>query len=281
MPYVGAHVSVAGGLYKGIENAIAIGGNCMQIFGSSPKQWGTRIPEKEDIEKFRELRKKYDFGPVYLHAAYLANLASDDAKLWHASVTSMAGHLNIAELIGADGLIFHTGAGKGSGRAEAMARIKRGVQRILKDVPGTTKLLMENSASTKKIGADPKELGELLRHMNDERISVCIDTAHAFEAGIIETFDEVGIDRLLNTLETEIGLRTIEVLHINDSRTIYNSQHDQHENIGEGHIGLEAFRNLALRAELRDKIWITEVPGFDGHGPDQKNMDIIKSCFTV
>lgn len=273
-------MSVEGGLHHGIENALVIGANCMQIFGSSPQQWGVKFPREEDAQKFHELKKKNHFGPVYLHAAYLVNLASSDRKIWHASVSSLVGHLKIADMIGAEGLIFHVGAGKEQARQDALENVKRGVERVLEEFQGEAMLVMENSGSKKKIGAEPKEIGELFRQLNSSRVSVCIDTAHAFEAGVIEHFMQEGIAAFVDSLDKEIGLQHIAVIHANDSKTTFNSGHDVHDNIGEGRIGFEGFQNLAKEPRLQDKVWLLEVPGFSGAGPDKENIDRLTQCFV-
>lgn len=70
-------------------------------------------------------------------------------------------------------------------------------------------------------------------------------------------------------------------MHANDSKTKYNSQHDQHENIGKGYIGLEGFKNLAKEKRIAHMSLFLEVPGYDGNGPDKRNMDTLKKCFSV
>jgi endonuclease IV len=77
-----------------------------------------------------------------------------------------------------------------------------------------------------------------------------------------------------------VGLENVVAFHANDSKTAYNSRHDRHENIGEGYIGLQGFKNLAKEKCLNGKAWLLEVPGFDDMGPDKKNVDILRSCFS-
>ena len=57
-PNLGAHVSTAGGLYKSIENATQIGAETIQIFGASPRAWNTRVPMKDEVEKFKTVAKE-------------------------------------------------------------------------------------------------------------------------------------------------------------------------------------------------------------------------------
>ncbi len=279
-PKIGAHVSVSGGLYKGIEKALAIGAECIQIFGASPQQWAVRMPSDEDITKFKQMRKESSVGPVYLHAAYLPNLASSDDGIYEKAIKNLAEHLEITERMGAEGLIFHVGSGKEAPKEEAIKKAIVGMKKVLKLVSGKTFLVMENAAGGgQKLGATAHEMGIMLGGVHSKRIKVCIDTAHAFEAGIIEGYTKEHVKEFVDEWDHEVGLENIVALHVNDSKTMFNSHHDRHENIGEGFIGLDGFKNLAQEKRLHDKTWILEVPGFDGNGPDKKNIDILKSCF--
>ncbi|MBI5153155.1 MAG: deoxyribonuclease IV [Parcubacteria group bacterium] len=279
-PKIGAHVSASGGLYKSIENATAIGAECIQLFGASPQQWAVRIPSDEDVVMFKNIRAEWNIGPVYLHAAYLPNLATLDDGMYEKSLKNLSDHLMIAERMGADGLIFHVGSGKEAPKEEAIKKAVLGMKRILKLVPGKTKLVMENSArGGQKLGSSAHEMGLMLKGVDSSRIKICIDTAHAFEAGIVEGYTKKNVKQFCDEWDKEVGLENVVALHVNDSKTVFNSHHDRHENIGEGYIGLEGFENLAREKRLHDKAWILEVPGFDGNGPDKKNVDLLKSCF--
>lgn len=278
---IGAHVSTAGGLHKAIEQAKNIGANCLQIFGASPRQWFAKLPNATDIDLFRSAVKSGGIKAVYLHAAYLPNLASPDPETIKKSITNLSIHLKIADLIGANGLIFHIGSGKELPKSQAMRQVVDGCQAILKNVSGQTELVMENSAGGgQKLGSNPEEIGDMIKLVNSPRMKVCWDTAHAFEAGIIETHSLEEINNLVGRLEKSFGLENLTVIHANDSKTPFNSRHDRHENIGQGHIGLTAFKNLAQEPCLRDKVWLLEVPGYDNQGPDKENIDVLKSCFS-
>ncbi|MBI4193001.1 MAG: deoxyribonuclease IV [Candidatus Colwellbacteria bacterium] len=277
--YIGAHVSSAGGLYRAIGNARGIGADCVQIFGSSRRQWHVRMPSVEEAERYRSEARECSLGSTYLHAAYLVNLGSADGAIYRRSVSSLAGHLAIAEMIGAEGLIFHAGSAGEGEKKEIFDQVVSGMREVLRSVPGATRLIIENAGSRKKIGAGLDEIGALLRAVRSERVKVCIDTAHALEAGIIETYAPAHIRRFMDEIEREIGLKNVVAIHANDSKTPHNSQRDIHENIGEGYIGIEGFRNLASEKRLLDKTWILEVPGFDGRGPDKENIARLRSCF--
>lgn len=279
-PIIGAHVSAQGGLYKAFENAKNIGADAIQIFGSSPQQWSVRLPKEEDIKKFKQAHKESGNVPVFLHASYLANLASANEITRANALQSLTGHLKIADLIGAQGLIFHIGSGKDQTKEDAMNLVVEGCQKILKNVPGKTQLILENSsAGGAKLGSTPKEIGTILKRIKSPRAKVCFDTAHAFEAGIIKYESTEEIKKVFDEWDREVGLENIVALHANDSKTAFGSHNDRHDNIGSGHISLKGFQNLAKEKRLHDKVWLLEVPGFDDLGPDAKNVKILKSCF--
>jgi len=279
MPIIGAHVSAAGGLKNAVLRAEKIGAKAMQIFGASPRSFTVKLPDKKEVEEYREAFKKSGIKAVFLHAAYLVNLASAKKDLREKSVKSLSDHLKIADIIGARGLIFHIGSAKDMPREEALKLTLDGMKMVLQNVPGKTELIMENTAGGgQKIGRDAAELGWLLKKMKDKRIKVCVDTAHALEAGMIAKFTPVEIKKFLDDYDRQVGFKNISAFHINDSKTEFNSHHDRHENIGEGYIGLSGFKNLARDKKMKDMPWIMEVPGFDGEGPDKKNIEILKKC---
>lgn len=271
-------MSAAGGHYMAIGRAADLGADTMQIFGASPRQWGAKVPLKKDIDLYRETLEKSDIKTVYLHAAYLVNLAGS-TEVYKKSVVNLANHLEIATMLRADGLIFHVGASRGD-RGQAIQQIVRGVKEVLKLVPGSTKLIMENaSGGGGKIGSTLDELAMLHREINSKRVGLCLDTAHAFEAGMLD-FSSSNIKEFFDRWNKSIGIENLLVLHVNDSKTKFGSMSDRHENIGEGEIGLRGFRALANESRLYHTSWILEVPGFDNMGPDRKNLELLKSCFT-
>ncbi len=278
-PNLGAHVSTAGGLHKAIENATRIGAETIQFFGASPRAWSARVPTREDVALFKGAMAPSDVKSAYLHASYLVNLGTPDPELLTKSIANLSAHLVIAEQLGARGLIFHAGSAKGNS-GQALQQTIKSLATILETIPGSSKLIIENAAGGgEKIGSKPEDIGEIISALRSPRVATCFDTAHAFEAGLVEHYDRAGIEKLIARLDEAIGLDRLVALHVNDSKTKFDSRHDAHENLGEGFIGLEAFRALAKTKELQKADWILEVPGFDDLGPDKKNVDILKSCF--
>lgn len=217
---------------------------------------------------------------MYLHAPYLANVASPEKDLREKSVENLSSHLAICEVLDAQGLIFHIGSGKEMPKQEALTIVVEEMKKILKKVPGTSRLIIENSAGGgQKIGSSAREIGDILKRIGSPRVKVCLDTAHAFEAGVIETYSQQGVKTFFDEWDKEVGCENIVALHVNDSKTVFNSHHDRHENIGQGYIGLAGFEQLAKEKRIHHTAWLLEVPGFDNGGPDKRNVDILKKLF--
>jgi deoxyribonuclease-4 len=280
IPKIGAHVSAAGGLYKSFINAEHIGAECVQIFGGSPKMWRARQPNESELKKYFEAQKLSNVGHVYLHASYLVNLGSDKGSNRENSVLSLIDHMAIAQSIKSQGVIFHLGSSMSGTKEEAFEYTVIGMKDVLKQVPGETYLIMENSAGGgHKLGLEFSEVGAIMKAVGSKRVKVCLDTAHIFEAGGIDEYSKPKVKKLFDEFDEHIGLDNLVALHINDSKTPYNSHHDRHENLGDGYIGLAGFKNLAADKRLHDKDWLLEVPGLDNLGPDTVNIEILKSCF--
>lgn len=279
-PKIGAHVSAAGGLYNIFINAAKIDAECVQIFGGSPKMWRSKEPNEADLKKYFNAQKLSKVEHVYLHASYLVNLGSDKAYNREQSILSLIDHLAIADKIKAQGLIFHLGSSMSGTKEDAFKFTVSGMKQVLKAVPSKTCLIMENSAGGgHKLGLDFAEVGKIMKAVGSARVKTCLDTAHIFEAGGIDEYSKQKIKKLFDEFDKYIGMDNLVALHINDSKTAFNSHHDRHENIGQGYIGLEGFKNLAKEKRLLDKDWLLEVPGFDGMGPDKENMEILKELF--
>lgn len=278
MALIGAHVSVAGGLANGLIRAEELDITTIQIFGSSPRQWRVHHPKPEDLAAYSARQKARPVAPVFLHAPYMVNLATEDQEIWRKSVDGLIGHLTIAEQIQAFGLVFHVGSAPGA-KDKALERVARGMQTVLEQVSGSSRLIVENSArSGHKVGVYPVELAFLIQAVDSDRVGVCLDTAHAFQSGLFRG-EADQVERHLGDWDDKVGLDNLCLLHINDSATEFDSGLDRHANVGQGFIGREGFCNLARRPEVNQLPWILEVPGFDGQGPDRENIELLKDCF--
>ena len=58
-----------------------------------------------------------------------------------------------------------------------------------------------------------------------------------------------------------VGLGRLKALHLNDSKNPLGAHKDRHACLGEGHIGLEAFRTVVNHPLLKGLPMILETPG--------------------
>jgi deoxyribonuclease-4 len=282
-PELGMHVSAAGGAYRAIANGESMGATAIQFFGASPRSYAATLPTKEDAEKFREAKEKSPIKKAFMHAAYLVNLSSEKPELRERSIRNLAQHLRIAEAYGCDGLIFHPGSYGQQLPEHGLSYTAEGMKAVLEQVPGTTRLLIENTAGGgTKLGGVPEEIAAMLAEVNmPDRTGCCLDTAHAFESGIIEDYaDPEILKAFLKRWDATVGFARTYALHVNDSKTAMGSNHDQHENLGDGYIGIAGFEALASSGKFNHAAWMLEVPGMEGLGPDQENLERLKACFA-
>ncbi len=276
---IGGHVSTSGGLQNAVANTLAIGGNCMQIFAGSPRMW-SRTPYPTSIaEAFRESTSKNDLNPVYIHALYLTNLASDSPELLEKSKKALVMDMTNGAAIGAAGVILHIGSHQGRGWEAVKGRVVATIKDVLAATPESSILLLENSAGQQgKIGSLP-ELASIFSNLESNRLKVCLDTAHAFEAGY-NFATEAGLEMWVKDVERSVGWDKLDVLHLNDSKTPLGSAHDMHQNIGDGYIGMEGLKRLINHLHLKDLPLLLEVPGLEGTGPDRANIDRVKALLA-
>ncbi|MFZ2199411.1 MAG: deoxyribonuclease IV [Microgenomates group bacterium] len=275
---IGGHVSCSGGLQNAISNTINIGGNCMQIFAGSPRMWARSLYSTADAQVFRTGVIKFDLNPVYIHALYLTNLASDNPEMLQKSITALTVDMKNSAAIGGTGVVLHIGSHQGRGWEHDRTQVIDAIKQTLEGTPENSILLLENSAGQQgKIGSLP-ELRDVLNAIPSPRLKVCLDTAHAFEAGYNFTTQD-GLEMWVKEIESTIGLNKIELLHLNDSKTPLGSGRDNHQNIGDGFIGDAGLKNLINHPKLSHLPLILEVPG-DGTGPDRVNIDRVKALLA-
>jgi deoxyribonuclease-4 len=273
---IGAHVSASGGISKAVGRGVAIGCETIQIFGSSPQSWAFKpIPDRE-IEAFRQQASVSGLGPVFLHAIYLINMGTTDPAILARGTESLINYMILAAKIDAGGVIFHPGSHKGAGYDAIFPQVVEAIQRVLDQSPEGPCLCLENMAGMgQHIGARFAELGDIVQAVASPKLRICLDTQHSFAAGYDLTTPE-GVDRMMTEFDRDIGLEQLAAVHANDSRQPCGSGVDRHDNIGEGLIGEAGFEAIMAHPAFRDLPFFLEVPGFEGKGPDQRNIDLLK-----
>lgn len=276
---LGAHLSIAGGYKNPLEKIVKIGGNCLQIFSVSPRSWNKATLSNLTVQQFNNLRMTFKIDPIYFHASYLINLANPSSG-GHLSKQSLIHELHAAKLLGVAGSIVHLGSFKNENEVtkEQFDILIANILEILEKTPEETLLIIEN-AGTRKIGRDLKQIASIIKLVNNPRLRVCLDTCHLHTAGY-DLSNLKKLDNFLGDFEKTIGLRRLELWHLNDSSDPLGALRDRHENIGTGTIELETFQGILNHPKLQLCSFIIETPGFDKLGPDKKNLDILKSLLN-
>jgi deoxyribonuclease-4 len=255
---------------------MAIGAQAIQIFASAPQTWRPHTHTEAACAALRERIAQTGLGPVFVHGVYLINLGTADSAHLGRSVGSLKQALRFCQQVGARGVIFHVGSHKGAGFAAVLPQISGAIRDVLEYVPGESALILENSAGAGgSIGSRFAELGAIIRSVGSERLLVCLDTCHAFAAGYDLATPE-GVAATMDEFAREVGRERLVAVHANDSKAGLGTGLDRHENIGAGHIGIAGFRAITAHPAFCNLPFILEVPGFEGGGPDRRNVEMLK-----
>lgn len=278
---IGAHVSAAGGIDKAILRASEIGCNCVQIFSGSPRIWRKPALEAQPVKQLFAEQEQYVITPIFTHALYLVNLASDKQENVQKSVDSIIYELKFDALINGAGVVVHLGSHTGRGWEAVKHQVADRISEILSQTPKNSTLLIENSAGQNgKLCSDLAEIRWLLDTVKSDRLGWCLDTCHAHAAGYalaanseLLQDDQNTKEKVLTEVIKDLDLwSSLKVIHVNDSRDAFDSGRDRHDNLGDGNIpaiDFKYFLNLPQTAQIP---FILEVPGIDGNGPDAENV---------
>jgi deoxyribonuclease-4 len=273
---IGAHVSTAGGPATAFERAEAIGAEAAQIFLTPPQQWRSSKVDDVIAGAFRERAAGSSCGPVFVHGVYLINLATADETNLQRSTSSLKSAMTACSQLGVQGVIFHLGSHKGQGLDAVFAQICAACREVVDNTPPDVQLILENSAGAGgTIGSKFADLGRIIREVGSDRVKVCLDTQHSYAAGY-DLGSAEGLELAMTEFEQDVGFDQLVAVHANDSKVELGSGRDRHENIGEGSIGREGFRRMLHHRGFEGVPFLLEVPGFDGKGPDQQNVDLLK-----
>ena len=255
-----------------------IGAETAQIFVQSPRTWRPTNHKPETIERFKSERSRLG-APVFVHALYLVNLASENEEFYRKSIETMCMTMDVACQIEAGGVIFHIGSHHGSGFESALERVAGAMEEILEHTSDTTWLLMENSAGGGgSVGRSIEELAALQERLGrHERLGVCLDSCHLYVSGWDVT-ERAELDHLVAELERLIGLDRLRALHINDAKAPLGSNRDRHENIGQGVMG-EKLGVFLSHPAFADLPALLETPGPDGHGPGAAEVTALRELY--
>ena len=276
---LGAHMSVAGGLYTAFERAERVGCTAIQIFTKNSNQWNDPVISTEDIAKYREGRNKSKVQIVVSHDSYLINLCGANDNLLEKSREAFVKEIKRCDALEIRHLIFHPGAHTTLDRKESLRLVADSLNYAHKETEGTNLMtLIEATAGQgTTVGSSFEEIAEIISGVKDKkRVGVCIDTCHIFAAGYdIRTRDDY--EKTMSNFDKIIGFEKLHAVHLNDAKKPLNSHVDRHEHIGKGEIGKEAF-GFIMNDDRFSKIpKILETPkGENGYEMDIVNLRALR-----
>lgn len=272
MKYIGAHVSIEGGVFNAPLQAQGIGSKAFACFTKNQKRWQSKPYAPDDIIKFKTNLKLSGIFLVHIlaHGGYLINLGNPDKNCRKMSIDALIDEAKRCEQLGIEKLVFHPGSHlRLISEKDCLDYIAASINEVL---AATNKviLVIENTAGQgSNLGYKFEHLMYLINKTNNKnRIGVCIDTCHLFASGVDFRIKSEYAETW-NKFDKIIGFNYLKGLHLNDSLHDLGSFKDRHESLGKGKIGLDPFKflmqdsrfdELPLILETRDPtIWDQEI----------------------
>jgi deoxyribonuclease-4 len=269
---LGAHVSTQGGVDTAPARGVAIGATAIQLFTKTPNQWKEPALSDATVREFRAQLELSALRMVVSHDSYLINLASPDPTLSARSTTAFIAELTRCRTLGIPWVVSHPG-NYIDHREPGIFRNAERYTHCLRQVPGGVGVLIENTAgSGTALGRSFEELALLRESIGADvrhRVGFCLDTCHLYSAG----YDLVSrYDAVWREWERVVGWQHLGCLHLNDSKTPFDSRRDRHALIGEGTLGPELFRRIMKDPRFSTLPKILETPKGDDQVTNDRRM---------
>ncbi len=259
---IGRHMPTHSKLVKAAEIARQIGCETIQIFVSNPTGWRPSADNDEGCAAFAQVAHTCELDPVVIHAPYLINLGTSDDNIWQKSVSLLTWTMQRGARLGAKYVVFHTGSHRGAGVTVGLARVAQGIEKILREMQPQVMLLLENDVGAgNSLGHSFEQLAAILAQLPQyqDRLGICIDTAHLWGAGYDISSENAALQVLQNCEDT-FGLTRLKVIHLNDTAMPLGSHRDNHKRLGEGIIGSEGLQTLLRDPRLNHVAVLMETP---------------------
>ena len=252
MKYIGAHVSIAGGVENAPLNAAMIGAKAFAMFTKNQRQWKSPPLTQESIQAFHKNCADRGFSPAQIlpHDGYLINLGNPDAEKRAGSRAAFLDEMTRCMQLGLKFLNFHPGSHLREIPAEECLKlIAEEVRSVLAETEGVCAVIENTAGQGSNVGSSFEELARLIELIDAPagRVGVCLDTCHAFAAGydLKDSYDSV-----MDRFGSLIGFDLLKGMHLNDSKSVLNGHLDRHHSIGKGELGIETFRRIMNDSRL-------------------------------
>jgi len=257
MGYFGCHLSASGGYMAMIETAQSIGANTFAFFTRNPRGSKAKQEDPADAAAAAKALNELGFGKLVAHGAYTMNLCTREPEARAFAASVLEDDLRRMAAVPGQFYNFHPGSHVGQGVEAGIEQIAAALKNALRHGYPVTVLLETMAGKGSEIGGSFRELRDILDAVGDPNLGVCLDSCHVYDGG----YDIVGdLDGVLGEFDKVIGLDRLKALHLNDSKNPFESHKDRHALLGEGSLGLEAFRALVNHPALKGKPMILETP---------------------
>lgn len=273
----------SGGVWRALERGRGIRCEIVQLFVKNNMRWFGAPHSPDDLAKYANELAGSSFASVFGHTGYLINLGAGPSANRDQSIKSLIQEIGFATDLGLPFLVMHPGAHLGQGEAKGIEQIVAGLDEVFratKDSP--VRIALENTAGQGTcLGCQINHLAAIYDGVQKpERLGVCLDTAHFFEAGYdLRTLK--GWDAAIGEVESMIGLDQVLAFHLNDSKTDFGSRVDRHAGIGEGKIGLEPFRHIVNDARFAATPGCLETPKSPDLHEDVENLARLRGLIST
>ena len=257
MSYIGCHLSASAGNLAMVRTACSIGANTFAFFTRNPRGAKAKPLDVADCAAAVDVLKRENFGKLVAHGSYTMNLCTADSALRDHSCTVFCDDLRRLAEIPGNYYNFHPGCHVGQGVETGISQIVDALKKALEPGYPVAVLLETMAGKGSEIGGKFEELRDIIQAVDSDRVGVCLDTCHVWDAG----YDIVNdLDGVLGEFDRIIGLDRLKALHLNDSKNICGSHKDRHACIGEGYLGLTTFANIIRHPVLSNLPMILETP---------------------
>ena len=262
---IGCHLSNSKGYMNMCREAASIGANTFQFFTRNPRGGAAKEIDPADVAEALEFMKAHGFVKILAHAPYTLNPCAARPEVREFTENTMADDLRRMEFTPGNMYNFHPGSHVGQGIDAGIELIIDMLNRILRPEQSTTVLLETMAGKGSEVGSRFEELRRIIDGCElKDKLGVCLDTCHVFDGG----YDIAGdLDGVLAEFDRVLGLERLKAIHINDTKNPFAGHKDRHEKIGEGFIGIEAFRRIVNHPALKELPFFLETPNeLDGYG---------------
>ena len=275
---IGSHCGMSGKeMFLGsAKEAASYGANAFMVYTGAPQNTKRKDISELRIEEGHEYMKEHGIEKLVIHAPYIINLANTvKPEIYKLARDFLAVEIERTIAMGSDILVLHPGSAVGAPREDGIGQIIEGLNEILTSDMKCSIALETMAGKGSEIGCTFEEIAAIIEGVRySDRLSVCFDTCHVFDAG----YDIAGdLDGVLDEFDRIVGKERISVFHINDSKNGLGSHKDRHANIGQGTIGLDNLGRLVHHPLLADQVFILETPYCDGVPVYAKEIEMLRN----